>query len=67
METTSVTAQMEPLAVSIEEAARMLHLSKYTVRAYERKGLIKSTRIGRRIIIPIAELKRIAEEGLSPD
>jgi excisionase family DNA binding protein len=56
---------MEPLAVSLEEAAKLLGLSKFTIRRYVSRGLLKATRCGRRIIIPIAELKRLALEGVS--
>jgi excisionase family DNA binding protein len=60
-----VTDQRSPLAVSIEEAARLSGLSKYTIRAYERRGLIKATRIGRRVLIPIDELKRVLRDGVN--
>ncbi len=57
--------QLEPLAVSIDEAARLIGLSPHTIRAYERRGLIRATRIGTRVLIPIAELRRLIEEGCS--
>ena len=52
------------LAVSLEEAARLSGLSIYTIRAYERKGLIKATRIGRRVLITVSELERVLREGI---
>jgi excisionase family DNA binding protein len=52
------------LAVSLEEAARLLSLSVYTVRAWKRKGLIKVVRFGRRVLISTAELQRLSTEGL---
>ena len=52
-----------PLAVGIEEAARLIGLSPHTIRAYERKGLIKATRLGTRVLIPISELQRLIERG----
>jgi excisionase family DNA binding protein len=55
---------MEKLLFSIEETAPIIGLSKYTIRAYVQKGLIKPTRIGNRVLIPIAEINRIATEGL---
>jgi predicted site-specific integrase-resolvase len=61
---TSVTEPMERLAVSFEEAAKLLPLSIYTLRLYERRGMIKSCRVGRRVMIPMAEIKRIATEGV---
>ncbi len=56
-------AQLAPLAVSIEEAARLVGLSPHTIRAYERKGLIKATRLGTRVLIPVSELHRLIEIG----
>jgi excisionase family DNA binding protein len=53
----------KPLLVSIDRAAGMLSLSRHTIRAYERKGLIKATRIGTRVLIPAAEVERLAREG----
>lgn len=57
---------MERISVGIDEAAQLVGLSKYTIRAYERKGLIKATRIGKRVLIPAAELERIVMEGVQP-
>ncbi len=55
---------MEPLAVDIKEAARLTSLSPHTIRWYARTGRIRSVRCGRRIIIPLAELERLAREGV---
>lgn len=52
--------EQEPLAVGIKEAARLLGVSKYTIRAYERCGKIKGVRFGTRVLIPMDEVKRIA-------
>jgi excisionase family DNA binding protein len=54
---------MERLLYGIEEAADVIGLSPHTIRAYERQGLIKGTRIGTRVLIPVSELERLAEEG----
>jgi excisionase family DNA binding protein len=53
---------MEPLQ-SIEEAARKLCLSPWTVRAYVRQGKIRPVRIGRRVLLEESELQRIVENG----
>ncbi len=60
-------SQMAPLAVGIEQAARLLGLSPHTIRAYERKSLIKGIRFGTRVLIPTAELNRIIAEGIRRD
>jgi excisionase family DNA binding protein len=61
---TNVTFETEPLGVNIEEAARLTSLSVYTIRDLERRNLIKSSRCGRRIIIPMEEVNRIVNEGI---
>ena len=58
---------MEQLLFNIEESAQILKLSKFTVRFYVQKELIKVIRIGSRVLIPLAEIKRIVEEGLRPN
>jgi excisionase family DNA binding protein len=55
---------IEPLE-SIESTAKSLALSPWTVRAYIKKGKIKPVRIGRRVLIEQAEIRRIVEEGRS--
>tara|TARA_B100000949_G_scaffold137989_1_gene121405 strand:- start:66 stop:284 length:219 start_codon:yes stop_codon:yes gene_type:complete len=56
----------EPLVVSIKEAARLLSISRFTVRLYALQGLIKSVRLGKRIVIPVEEVRRVAKEGVQP-
>ncbi len=59
------TEKPQPLAVSIEEAARLLSLSPHTIRAYERGGRIAGTRIGTRVLISMEEIRRVLNEGVS--
>lgn len=56
---------MEPLAVDVREAARLTSLSVHTIRAYcGKKRRIRAVRVGRRVLIPIAELERLVREGV---
>lgn len=55
---------MEPLAVDVREAARLLSLSPHTIRAYISKGRIRAVRVGRRVLIPVVELERLVREGV---
>lgn len=55
---------MERLAVSVEEAGRLVGLSKFTIRAYIRKGKIRAVRVGRRLIVPMDSLRELCEQGL---
>ena len=55
---------MQQVTIGINKAAEVLGLSPHTVRKYEREGLIKAVRVGSRVLIPVAEINRIATEGL---
>ena len=57
---------MEPLAVDIREAARLLSISSYTIRAYIRTGRIRALKCGTRVIVPMEEIRRVAREGIPP-
>lgn len=49
-----------PLFVSIKEAARLLNLSRSRIYELMDQGLIESTRIGRRRVIPLDALHDFA-------
>ncbi len=42
---------MEPLAVSLKEAAKMVGVSTFTIRRHIRKGALKVAHIGRRVVV----------------
>lgn len=50
--------------LSIEESARNLSVSPWTLRAHVKRGEIAIVRCGRRVLISRAEVTRIAREGL---
>jgi excisionase family DNA binding protein len=51
------------MLVSIERAAQLLgDLSPWTVRRWIFEGRIKSNKIGRRRVVPMAEVERLIEE-----
>lgn len=49
----------ETQTVSVEEAGRILRISKNTAYAGVHSGDIPSIRIGRRILVPTAGLRRL--------
>jgi excisionase family DNA binding protein len=55
---------MEPLAVDIQEAGRLLSLSPRTIRRHIQSGRIKGVvRIGRRVLVPVETLKEMVREA----
>ena len=51
--------QKPTVQYSREETANMLGISKVTLWEMEKKGKIKATRIGRRVLFDESEIKRI--------
>lgn len=49
---------------SLDAAARMLNVSVWTLRLHARRGSLKTTRVGRRVLVPADELLRIVKTGL---
>jgi excisionase family DNA binding protein len=54
-----------PLAVSKREAARLLGVSQRTVDNYISLKLIRSVRLGRRVLIPMRSLNELVSKGIS--
>ncbi len=50
--------------LSVAEFAQRTSTSPWTIRYHISKGYLKSTRIGKRVLIPDVEIDRIAAEGL---
>ncbi len=50
-----------------ESAAAQLGVSPFTVRRWAREALIETVRLGRRRLIPQAEIERIARDGVRTD
>jgi excisionase family DNA binding protein len=52
---------MQPLR-SVEQAAELLGISRWTVRSYIRTGKLKPVRLGRRVLLAEDELERFVAE-----
>jgi excisionase family DNA binding protein len=50
---------MEPMAVSLKQAAEMLSVSTFTLRRMIKRKAIRTTNISRRVVIPMTELRRL--------
>jgi len=53
---------MKPLH-DVNDSARLLAISPWTVRLYVREGKLHPVRIGRRVLIEEAELERFVSEA----
>lgn len=52
-----------PRLVSLTDAARELGVSDRFLRILEARGQLRFTRLGRRVLVPAAEIERLAAEG----
>jgi excisionase family DNA binding protein len=50
---------VEPLALSVPEAARLLSVSPRTVRRMLSDGRLAPVRVGRRVLVGVRELEKI--------
>lgn len=57
---------VEDRLVSIKDAAELLALSPWTVRAWIVKGTISSAKLGGRRLIPESEINRLIAESKVP-
>jgi excisionase family DNA binding protein len=58
------TILIQRLQYPIEEGAALLGISKHTLVRDIRRGLVKTSRYGKRVLIPHEEIMRIAAEGI---
>ena len=56
---------MRPLK-SVEEAAELLGVSKWSVRSWIREGKLRAVRLGRRVLVEEAELERFIAASKPP-
>jgi len=53
---------MDKLTLSVQEAAQALGIHKNTLQKLINQGSIRVVRLGRRVLIPTAELRRLLGE-----
>ncbi len=52
---------MEQISVSLRQAEQMTSISRFTLRRQIKRGVLRATRVGRRLVIPITELRKLIE------
>jgi excisionase family DNA binding protein len=56
--------EMPRQAVSIREAARLLSISPRTVDKYVALKVIRTVRVGRRVLVPMKSVNEVASKGI---
>ena len=59
------TDDIQPLTVTVEQAAKLLGIGRSTAYELVHTGDIPSLRLGRRIVVPIAQLDQTLAAGTS--
>jgi excisionase family DNA binding protein len=49
---------------SLDVVAGLLSVSVETIRLHAKRGSLKTTRVGRRVLVPAVELQRVVKVGL---
>ena len=52
------------MLIDFVEAGKRLSCSPFTLRAWARRGLLRTVRLGRRRLVPESECERLSREGL---
>lgn len=58
---------MNPLLISVRDAARELGLGRDATYALVRAGRIRCVRVGRRLLVPRSELSKFIERALDEE
>lgn len=62
---TAVVREAEPVLLSVQDAARALGVGRTEIFLMVKRGDIGSVRIGRRRLIPLAEINRFVEREMN--
>ncbi len=52
--------------LSVQEAESFSGVSKWTWRRWAYDGKVASVKLGKRLLIPVAEIERLVEQGTRP-
>ena len=58
--------RMEPLVVSFRQAVELTTLSRHTLLQLSREGILATTKVGRRRLIPLTALRELLQRGVPP-
>jgi hypothetical protein len=66
MAAAKASPNIEPLFASLTDAEKISGISRWTWRQKAYDGVIESAKVGKRLMIPIAEIHRLLDEGRRP-
>ncbi len=66
MKSVQAEAELEPDFLSMDGAEKRTSISRWTWRKYCYEGKVASVKVGKRLLIPVAEINRIMQAGLRP-
>ena len=55
---------IRPLAVGVNEAAKILGISPWTIQYYVAQGALRAVHVGRRVLVPMEVLGKVMLEGV---
>ena len=61
-----IKAHVKPMSVSVMDAEIMTGISRWTWRRWAYIGKVGSTKLGKRLLIPIAEIDQLVAENTRP-
>ncbi len=63
-----ITDRLKPIPtyLGVDDAETLTGVSKWTWRKYAYQRRVASTKVGRRLLIPVAEIERVMSESLRP-
>ena len=62
----AMAKEVQPEYLSVDQAEILTGVSKWTWRSYAYKGRIESVKVGARLLISLAEVRRVIDEGKRP-
>jgi hypothetical protein len=62
-DTRRMATAVQPEYLSVDQAEIITGVSRWTWRAYAYQGKVESCKVGARLLIPVAEVRRVLNEG----
>lgn len=57
---------VEPEFIGVQDAETLTGISRWTWRSWAYSGRVSSVKAGRRLLLPVSEVRRVLAEGTRP-